>query len=318
MRFLALALLGPLLLAADMPLIVDTDAGADDLIALLWLLRQPDIQIEAVTIAEGLAHPDAGAESVLRVLEAGGRTAVPVFIGRDRPVSSINEFPAEWRTAADRLLRNELPAAKRRPEPQPAAKFLAARLLDPRRPVHLLALGPLTNIARALALEPRTGHAVKELIWMGGAVDVPGNVPAAPTAEWNAWIDPEAAERVLARSWEVRIVPLDATSRVPIGPSILKTFEDGAQDWAATAVLHLLRAEAQAIHGGRYFAWDVLAAMSVSNRRLLTERMAAIAVRKRPHQRGRLVRVDGAPPNALVAVSADPALFQQMFLTLLP
>jgi len=318
MRFLALLLGLPLTALGQVPVIVDTDAGADDLIALLWLMRQPDIRIEAVTIAQGLAHPAEGAESVLRLLEAGGLTAIPVYVGMDRPVQGTGSFPAAWRTASDRLLRAEFPAAKRRPESRGAAHFLAERLMDMRRPVRVLALGPLTNLGQAIALEPRTGPGLRELIWMGGALEAPGNVPEAPTAEWNAWVDPEAAERVLGGGWRVRIVPLDATSRVPIGPAVLRLFEEEAREWAATVVLRLLRLEAESIRAGRYFAWDVLAAMTLTEQKLTTQRMAALAVRKRPRQRGRLVQVAGAPPNATIAVSADPDLFLRMFGGLLP
>lgn len=318
MRFLFLLSLLPVAVLAQAPVIVDTDAGADDLIALLWLMRQPGIRIEAVTVAQGLAHPAEGALSVLRVLEAGGLTGVPVYVGADRPVQGTGAFPAEWRTASDKLLRDEFPAPKRKPEVKGAAEFLAERLMDMRRPVRVLALGPLTNLGQAIALEPRTGPGLRELVWMGGALEVAGNVPAAPTAEWNAWVDPEAAERVLRGEWRVRIVPLDATNRVPIGPAMLQFFEEQAREWASTVVLRLLRSEAEAIRGGRYFAWDVLAAMTLTEPAITTQRMMALAVRKRPRERGRLVRVEGARPNAMIGVSADPALFERLFKGMLP
>ena len=303
---------------AQVPVIVDTDAGADDLIALLWLMRQPAIRIEAVTIGQGLAHPMEGAQSVLRLLEAGGLTGVPVYVGADRPVQGNGAFPAEWRASSDRLLRDEFPVAKRKPETRGAAEFLAERLMDMRRPVRVLALGPLTNLGQAIALEPRTGPGLRELIWMGGALETAGNVPEAPTAEWNAWVDPEAAERVLRGEWRVRIVPLDATNRVMIGPAMLQFFEEEAREWASTVVLRLLRTEAEAIRAGRYFAWDVLAAMTLTEPRLTTQRMMALAVRKRPRERGRLVRVEGARPNAMIAVSADAVQFQRLFKELTP
>jgi purine nucleosidase len=318
MRFLSLLLLIPFAAASQVPLIVDTDAGADDLIALLWLLRQPSLRIEAVTLVHGLAAPADGAESVLRLLEAAGRKNIPVYIGAEHPVQGQGAFPAEWRAQANQLLRDEFPPPRRRPETQPAARFLAARLFDLRRPVRLLALGPLTNFSRAIALEPRTGAAVQELVWMGGALHVPGNVPQAPTAEWNAWIDPQAAEHVLGAGWRVQVVPLDATSQVPIGPPVLRLFEEEAREWAATVVLRLLRSEAESIRAGRYFAWDVLAAMSLLEPGIVRSSMAAIAVRKRPRERGRLVPVEGARPNATIAHSADPALFLRLFRTLLP
>jgi inosine-uridine nucleoside N-ribohydrolase len=317
MRFLSLLLI-PIAATSQVPLIVDTDAGADDLIALLWLLRQPALQLEAVTLVNGLAAPADGAESVLRLLEAAGRKDVPVYIGTDRPVQGQGAFPADWRAQANRLLRDEFPPPLRRPEAQSAARFLAGRLFDSRHPARILALGPLTNFSRAIALDPRTGPAVRELVWMGGALHVPGNVPQAPTAEWNAWLDPQAAEHVLAAGWRIRVVPLDATSRVPIGPSVLQLFEEEAREWASTVVLRLLRSEAESIRAGRYFAWDVLAAMSLLEPRILQSRMAALAVRKRPRERGRLVPVDGARPNATIAYTADAALFLRLFRTLLP
>lgn len=318
MRFLLLLCMLPILALAQTPVIVDTDAGADDLIALLWLIRQPEVRIEAVTIVHGLAHPAEGAESVLRLLEAGGLGSVPVYVGADRPMQGTGAFPPEWRTGSDRLLRDEFPPARRRPEGRGAAAFLAERLMDVRRPVRVLALGPLTNLGQAIALEPRTGQGLRELVWMGGAVDVPGNVPEAPTAEWNVWVDPEAAEHVLGAGWRIRIVPLDATNKVPITPGMLQFFEDNAQDWAATVVLRMLRGEGEAIRGGRYFAWDVLAAMTLTERRLTAQRMMALTVRKRPRQRGRLVAVEAARPNAMVGVSADATLFERMFRTFVP
>ncbi len=95
---------GWMVLAAGMgwgqaPVIVDTDAGPDDLIALVWLMRQPGVKIEAVTVCNGLAHPEAGAGSVLRLLEAAGRAGGPVYVGAGRPVEGTGACPAEWRRA---------------------------------------------------------------------------------------------------------------------------------------------------------------------------------------------------------------------------
>jgi inosine-uridine nucleoside N-ribohydrolase len=99
---------------------------------------------------------------------------------------------------------------------------------------------------------------------------------------------------------------------------MLQFFEEQAREWASTVVLRLLRSEAEAIRGGRYFAWDVLAAMTLTEPAITTQRMMALAVRKRPRERGRLVRVEGARPNAMIGVSADPALFERLFQGMLP
>lgn len=318
MRFIGLLALVTGLAWGQAPVIVDTDAGPDDLIALVWLLRQPGVKIEAVTVCNGLAHPEAGAGSVLRLLEARGLAGVPVYVGAGRPVQGTGAFPADWRRRADGLLRDELPEPRRRTEAKPAAAFLAERLMDERRPARLLALGPLTNLAAAMATEPRTGRGLEELVWMGGALDAAGNVPEAPAAEWNAWVDPEAAERVLAGAWRVRIVPLDATNRAPVGTADLQMFEDEAREWDSTVVLKILRGEAEEIRAGRYYGWDLLAAMSVAHPGMVKTRMAALAVRKRPGERGRLVRVEGARPNAFVGVGADTAMFRRELQKLVP
>lgn len=303
---------------AQAPLIVDTDAGADDLLALLWLTRQPSVKIEAVTVCAGLAHPEAGASTVLRLLEAAGLTNVPVYAGSERRFQGEASFPDEWRRASDRLLRDELPEARRRVEPIPAARFLAERLMDTRHPVRVLALGPLTNIAAATAIEPRTGSALSELIWMGGAVAVEGNVDAVKTAEWNSFVDPEAVERVLHLGWKTRIVPLDATNKAPITAATLKLFEEEAREWAASIALRLLRSEAESIRAGRYYAWDWLAAMAVVDASVVGTQPMALTVRRRPAERGRLVRVKDRPHNAQVGWSVDQRKFASYVRSMLP
>lgn len=317
MRILSV-LLAAASMCAQVPVIVDTDAGADDLIALLWLTRQNGVKIEAVTISSGLAHPNEGAGTVLRLLEAAGLRTVPVYVGPDRPVQGTSAFPDSWRKSSDALLRDELPVPSLRPARLDAPHYLAARLLDRRKPVRILALGPLTNLGRAVALEPRTGSAVTELIWMGGALTVPGNVPQTPSAEWNVWVDPEAAERVIAMGWRIRIVPLDVTNRVPIDAPLLKLYEEQAREWGATIILRLLRAEAESIRKGKYYAWDLLAAMALVRPELLSTRPVYIAVRKRPGERGRLVRVENQPPNTAIATGVAAAEVRKLFEGMLP
>lgn len=318
MRAFGLLFTTGLLCVAQAPLIVDTDAGADDLLALLWLTRQPSVKIEAVTVCAGLAHPEAGASTVLRLFEAAGLSHVPVYAGRERRFQGDASFPDEWRKASDRLLRDELPEARRRVETIPAARFLADRLMDSRRPVRILALGPLTNIAAATAIEPRTGSAVSELIWMGGAVGVEGNVDTVKTAEWNSFVDPEAVERVLHVGWRTRIVPLDATNKAPITAATLQLFEDEAREWAASIALRLLRSEAEAIRAGRYYAWDWLAAMAAVDASVVGTQPMALTVRRRPAERGRLVRVKDRPHNAHVGWTVDQKKIAMYMRSMLP
>jgi inosine-uridine nucleoside N-ribohydrolase len=96
------------------PVIIDTDCGHDDLTAIAFLLARRDVRIEAITIANGLAHVRAGAANVARLLALGGRGDVPVYIGRETPLRGHAAFPDPWREKSDALLSGlKVPAAVR-------------------------------------------------------------------------------------------------------------------------------------------------------------------------------------------------------------
>src|SRR5947207_14006988 len=85
------------------PVIVDTDAGTDDLMAIAFLLARPDIRVEAITVANGLAHVDRGAANLIRLLTLAGELDIPVYAGRPSPMSGDRVFPEAWRSTSDML-----------------------------------------------------------------------------------------------------------------------------------------------------------------------------------------------------------------------
>src|ERR1700730_6893075 len=97
-------------LAAQTPVIIDTDAGSDDLMAIAFLLSRKDVKIEAITVVDGLAHVAAGAGNVLRLLQLADATGVPVYPGAKEPLDRTAPFPAEWRQTSDTLPGVKLPA----------------------------------------------------------------------------------------------------------------------------------------------------------------------------------------------------------------
>src|ERR1700680_3759543 len=107
---LVLAMLAAFCRAQTRSIIIDTDAGSDDFLAIAFLLSHPSVHIDAITVANGLAHVDAGARNLTRLVEASGRTNLPVFAGRATPLKGSAEFPAEWRKIADELPGVALPA----------------------------------------------------------------------------------------------------------------------------------------------------------------------------------------------------------------
>jgi inosine-uridine nucleoside N-ribohydrolase len=304
--------------------IIDTDAGSDDLMAIAFLLSRPDIRVEAITVVNGEAHVHVGATNVLRLLELAGRRDVPVFAGREAPLSGNAEFPAEWRKTSDELPGVTLPEPTRAIESQSAAEYLAKRLSDAAHPVQVLATGPLTNLAEAFTRAPRAARTIRQIVIMGGAVHVSGNLGDIgmfktdnSAAEWNIFIDPAAAKTVFASGAQIRLVPLDATQRVPLDMAMLEQFQSRAKTPLARFVSQLLATNRENIRQGFYFAWDPLAAVALSSPIVATFRPMAIEISDGPREIGRTVEVKKGRANVQVAIDANALRFRELFMTAL-
>jgi inosine-uridine nucleoside N-ribohydrolase len=298
--------------------IVDTDAGTDDFMALAFLLSTPRARVEAVTITTGLAHAQAGAANVLRLLQLAGRTDVPVYVGRETPLSGNREFPADWRRLSDELPGVELPAAKRTVEAKPAHEFLAERLADGSRPVTVLAIGGLTNLAEAFRLNPAAAKSVERLVIMGGAFKVPGNlveggITSNMTAEWNFYIDPEAARRVFASGASIRLVPLDATQKVAVDRNVVRTLQTAGQRAMTRFVLQVLATVDDMIERGTFFAWDPLAAAVVVDPPVVRFTRMAVDIAQDPPDEGRTIAAARGASNADVALEANSRRFIDLY-----
>ena len=304
--------------------IVDTDAGADDLMAIAFLLSRPDIHVEAITIVNGMAHVPAGGRNVLRLLALAGRNDIPVFLGSENPLSGSQEFPAEWRRASDELPGITLPEPKRSVDSRSAADYLLKRLLDAAHPVQVLALGPLTNLAEVFSHTPRAARTGRQLVILGGAVRVSGNLGDGGffqtnnvSAEWNMFIDPAAAKIVFTSGAPIRLVPLDATQRVPIDMALFEQFKSRANTPLASFVAQVLATDREQIRQGYYFAWDPLAAAALANPAVVTFRPLAIEISDKPEELGRTVEIKNRRANAQVAIDADNLRFRDVFMTAL-
>ncbi len=306
--------------AQQRPILIDTDAGSDDLMAIAFLLAQPSVRVEAITVANGLAHVDAGARNIARLTELAGRKDIPVFAGRNQPLHGNAEFPSEWRRLADQLPGVTLPVASRPPEKRPAADYLIERLKQTNRPVRILALGPLTNLAEALERAPRVASGLDEIVIMGGAVKVPGNLgdggvfkTANKTAEWNIFVDPLAARIVFRSGVKIRMIGLDATNTVPIDAKFVREFEGRARSPLGKFVAQVLHSDHESIEQGYFYAWDPLAAVALLHPGVVNTTPLHIDVRQDPPEEGRTIEAAGSP-NARVALQADREQFLRLFL----
>jgi inosine-uridine nucleoside N-ribohydrolase len=239
--------------------VIDTDVGADDIMAILYLLSRPDIRVKAITVSgTGLAHCEGGIRTVLGLLEVAGRPAIPVACGRETPLGGSNAFPEEWRATADEGYGLDLPEPSSPPEDD-AVALLTRSIRGSHERVTLVTLGPLTNVAEAFTIEPGLASEIATIVSMGGALLAGGNVEANPEAEWNFYADPRAVAVVLRSGAPVTLVPLDATNAVPVTTYFVDALAGHHVTPEADTVLALLEGNPQMVGSGTYF-WDPLAA----------------------------------------------------------
>ena len=199
-------------------IILDVDTGTDDAVALMTAALSPDLELVGATVVNGNTVLDSCVENTLRVFEWIGMPEVPVFRGMSRPIarSQAVHNPAT-RIHGDKL---DLPEATIAAQPEHAVDWLIDTYLASDGDITLVPVGPLTNIAMAIQKEPRIVEQIPEIVIMGGAHDH-GNATAS--AEFNIWLDPEAARIVVNCGRPIRMVPLDATHRA------LVSLEDAAR-----------------------------------------------------------------------------------------
>jgi 5'-nucleotidase len=288
------------------PVILDTDMGIDSVMGLLYLLKAPEVSLEAITIVHGIADVKPGARNAMRILKLTGDMDIPVARGSRRPLEGRRSFPPFLKGQANTLGDARLPAAAGRPRKR-AVDLMIETLSASPEPMTIIAMGPLTNIARALEKQPGIVDKIEEIAVMGGAIEVPGNVGTPyvgidnNAAEWNFYLDPQAAVRVLASGVRIRLMPLDATSALPVTPEFVDRVRTRPRDQASDLLLSLLEAVRDGIDAGWYYFWDVLAAVATARPDVLACRDETIEVvtREGP-QLGRTRPSDGGAPVCVV------------------
>ena len=192
--------------------IIDTDPGIDDAQALLFALFCGQLQIDAVTTVFGNVPVELAAQNALRLLEMTGNSEIPVYVGAAEPlVRRRVNYAAEvhGETGFGDL---DLPLATCHVQKNYAVAELACRVVGEKEKIAILALGPLTNLALAIRLDPQFASCVDEVIFMGGIISGFGNVSAVATA--NIMNDSEAAKIVLNSNIRLTMVGQDVTRRV--------------------------------------------------------------------------------------------------------
>jgi purine nucleosidase len=231
------------------PIIIDTDPGQDDCIAILLALASPELEVLGLTAVAGNVPLALTAKNALKICELAGRAQVPVFAGCDRPLLEppLTAETVHGRTGLDGA---ELPEPRARLRPAHAVDWLIETLMargDAGTTV--VAVGPLTNIAMALRRAPTIADKIDRLVIMGGSLKVGGNV--TPAAEFNIAVDPHAARIVFESGIEIALFPLDVTWKVRLGPAQIARIRALARPAARTvADLLAFYVESQRQHEG--------------------------------------------------------------------
>ncbi|HEY8594063.1 MAG TPA: nucleoside hydrolase [Devosiaceae bacterium] len=204
-------------------IIIDTDPGQDDAVAILTALASPeDFEILGITTVAGNVGLAQNTRNALKVVELSGRTDVPVYAGSSRPIRRklVTAEHVHGKTGLD---GPDLPEPGITVAPGHAVDFLVETLRHrPPGEVSLATLGPLTNIALALIKAPEIAARIGEIVMMGGAYFEVGNI--TPAAEFNIYVDPEAADVVLRSGVPITMAPLDVTHGALTTPPRLARF----------------------------------------------------------------------------------------------
>jgi inosine-uridine nucleoside N-ribohydrolase len=198
--------------------IIDTDAGIDDAVALVFALQHPGIEIVGITTVSGNAYVDQCTKNALRVVELSGKN-IPVFRGAEKSLVVPLRPPADFVHGKDGLGNTNQPEPKTRAQAKSAAQFIVDATKANPGQITILAVGKLTNLAQAIRLDSAVTRSVKEVVVVGGALRVPGL--ATPVAEPDMWLDPHAADMVFTAPWKVTMIGLDVNPKVTLSDDLL-------------------------------------------------------------------------------------------------
>jgi pyrimidine-specific ribonucleoside hydrolase len=291
------------------PLIIDTDPGVDDAVAIMLALASPEVELLAVTTVFGNVPLETTTTNAGRLLALCDRSDVPLGVGAARPLVQPQRERAEAWHGGDGLggRAAHLPAPGAEPDPRGAVELMAATLRASAAPVTIVPIGPITNVALLLAVRPELAARIARIVWMGGALGA-GNTTGA--AEFNAYSDPEAAHRVLTQTdVPVTMVPLDLTMRCPAGPEWLDALAGGGPRCAELAQIITHYRAAYRVRYGRdaVAVHDAVAVLEAIVPGTLTTTAMPIEVAcDLGPARGATVAVQGEGAPVEVALDADP------------
>lgn len=295
--------------------IIDTDPGIDDAMAIHFAFAHPEIEVCGLTTIFGNVAVERSNRNALALVEMGAYDC-PVAGGRDLPLVGTPPTPPDFVHGVEGF--GGLPPFAPNSElvSENAAEFICAQAEAAPGEISLVALGPLTNLAKALDLQPKLPQLVRDVVVMGGAVDRSGNI--TPHAEANIYGDPEAAEQVFSADWPLTLVGLDVTMQVVCtrddfanvsvdAPEIGGFLSGAAEHYIA---FHLKQ------HGVEgCFLHDPSTLIALTNPELFHTEEHGLSVVLEGEERGRTIRAaEGTKPGSQICLGVESAAVRDLFL----
>ena len=305
-------------------LILDVDTGTDDAVALMVAALSPDLELVGATTVNGNTLVHNCTENTLRVFDHIGKSAIPVFEGMSLPLSR----PDIARQGPSKIHGDllDIPASRSKKQDRHAVDWLIDTYMQSDGDIILVPVGPLTNIAAAMRQEPRILEKIPEIVIMGGAH---GQGNSTASAEFNIWVDPEAARIVVNCGRPIRMVPLDATHRALVSQedcARLRELGTPAAEAAATFTEKRIQGyslTAQPMHRlGAAPVHDALAVCAIIDPSIITTEFIYVDVETKGELTdGRTVcdfrRRSTHEPNVHFALDADEPKFVRMLMDIL-
>ena len=240
------------------PIILDVDTGIDDAAAISLAVHSPDAELLSVSTVAGNTTIENATRNTLDVLDLLGASEVPVYPGASRPL--VRElFTAAYAHGNNGVGGAQLRHSSRTASDRRGPASIVAHAQDRPGEITLICLGPLTNLAIALNVEPALPKLLKRVVIMGGAFWTPGNIKPHRHAEFNIYVDPEAAQQVVAAGFtELYAVGLDVTHEAPVSPQVWEHVL-GSDSAPASIIQALYKSRIENPESGTAYIHDAMA-----------------------------------------------------------
>ncbi len=306
--------------AAVRRILIDADPGVDDSMAILFAFSSPELSIEGISTIFGNTGTAVTTENALRLVELVGRPDIPVARGAEKPLT--RPFIGEgWRVHGRNGLGGaDFPPPYGAPDPRRGAQLIVDTVMANPGEITVVALGPLTNLALAVSLEPRIAEVAAGVVLMGGAANAQGN--ASAVAEANIRNDPEAAQIVFDAPWDVTMVGLDVTRKTIMTPPYLETLFSAGNpytDFISRIVPHYLNFYRETSLLDGFHVHDSSAIACVVDPSLFEKRAMHVKVETHSPVHFGLTAADwrarpSEAPNVNVCVAVDSRRFLDLYL----